>query len=122
MSTFHAALGYSVVGAFALMALWGLAAWVVRRGPGKAFWWLLTFVQVILLAQVAAGLILLAMGRTQGLLHILYGSLFPIAVLAAAHWLARDAFEHRPWVPFAIAGFFAFGLTLRALFTGLGIG
>jgi hypothetical protein len=36
--------------------------------------------------------------------------------------LARDAFSHRPWAPFALAAFFSFGLTLRALMTGLGVG
>lgn len=122
MSAFHAVLGFSVVGSFALLALWGLATWLLKRGPGRAFWWLVAFLQVVLLSQIAVGLALLAIGRRQGVLHVLYGSLFPILVLAAAHWLARDAFEHRPWVPFAIGGFFGFGLTLRALTTGLGIG
>jgi hypothetical protein len=37
--------------------------------------------------------------------------------------LARDEnFRDRPWIPFAFASFICFGLTLRALMTGLGIG
>jgi hypothetical protein len=44
-------------------------------------------------------------------------------ILAIGHALARDpAFRERPWVPFALASFICFGLTLRALMTGLGIG
>jgi hypothetical protein len=51
-----------------------------------------------------------------------YGAIFPALVLGVAHVLARDAFSHRPWAPFAMAAFFCFGLTLRALMTGLGVG
>jgi hypothetical protein len=42
-------------------------------------------------------------------------------VLVVAHVVARGM-EREPWIPFAWAGFFCFGLTLRALMTGLGIG
>lgn len=118
----HTIIGYSIVGGFGLLWLWGMGTWIVRRGPGRPFWWLLAFLQVTLLLQLVAGSVLLARGGGRGILHYLYGVGFPAAVLVAAHWLAREAFQDRPWAPFAVAGFFAFGLTLRALTTGLGIG
>ncbi|HXF57814.1 MAG TPA: hypothetical protein VNO34_09665, partial [Actinomycetota bacterium] len=65
---------------------------------------------------------LLAMGRSRGFLHYAYGALFPGLVLVAAHVVARgledesDAFK-----VFTVASLFAFGLTLRALATGLGL-
>ena len=46
--------------------------------------------------------------------------LFPVA-LVGAHFFARSM-ERDQWVPFAWGGFICFGLVLRALFTGLGIG
>ncbi len=122
MRTAHTWIGFSIVGGFGLLGLWGLVTWIVRRGPGRAFWWLLAFVQVTLMAQLVGGLVLFGLGGRRGVLHYLYGVAFPAAVLVAAHWLARETFPDRPWVPFAVGGFVAFGLTLRALTTGLGIG
>jgi hypothetical protein len=122
MRIVHLWLGASIVAAFGLLFLWGLATWLLRRGPGRAFWWLLTFVQVSLLVQLVAGLVLLAAGGRQPWLHYVYGIWFPALVLGVAHVFARGAFAQRPWMPFAIGGFFGLGLTLRALQTGLGIG
>ena len=122
MNGVHAFVGFAIVGGFALLTLWGLATWVTRRGPGKAFWWLLGTLQAALILQLLVGLVLLAMGGTSGMLHYLYGVAFPVLILVGAHWLARDAFADRPWAPFAVGSFFIFGLTLRALMTGLGIG
>ena len=122
MNGVHAFVGFAIVGGFALLALWGLATWLIRRGPGKAFWWLLGTLQAALILQLLVGLALLAMGGTRGILHYLYGVAFPVLILVGAHWLGREAFADRPWAPFAVGSFFIFGLTLRALMTGLGIG
>jgi hypothetical protein len=78
-------------------------------------------VQGTVLVQALVGVILLVFGGRTSLLHIVYGAIFPVLVLGVAHVLARDAFSHRPWAPFALASFFCFGLTLRALMTGLGL-
>lgn len=120
MRAVHLVIGYAVVGGFALLWLWGMVTLVVRRGPGQPFWWLLGGVQAILLAQGIVGVVLLFSGLRASALHYVYGVIFPILVLLVAHVLAREAFAHRPWLPFAWAAFFAFGLTLRALMTGLG--
>jgi hypothetical protein len=122
MRGIHLWLGFSIVVGFGLLFLWGLATWLLRRGPGRAYWWLLTFVQVSLLVQLVGGLVLIVSGGRMPWLHYVYGIWFPALVLIVAHWLAREAFADRPWAPFALAGFFSLGLTLRALLTGLGIG
>jgi hypothetical protein len=116
----HLVVGWGIVGAFGLLWMWGLGTWIVRRGPGRAFWWVVGFVQGTVLVQAIVGVILLFAGGRASLLHYVYGVIFPVLVLAVAHVLARDAFPHRPWAPFALASFFCFGLTLRALMTGLG--
>lgn len=120
MRLIHVLIGWGIVGGFGLLWLWGLATWIARRGPGRPFWWILTFVQVALLAQLVAGIVLMVAGGERPLLHYVYGVIFPVLVLVTAHVLARDAMATRPWAPFAMAAFFSFGLTLRALMTGVG--
>lgn len=120
MRPVHLAIGWGIVGAFGILWLWGLGTWILRRGPGRAFWWLVGAVQATLLVQALVGVVLLLAGGGASPLHYVYGIVFPVLVLAVAHVLARDAFAHRPWAPFALAAFFCFGLTLRALMTGLG--
>jgi hypothetical protein len=119
----HEAIGYAIVGAFAVLMLWGFGAWILKREPGRWYWTLLAVVQVTIGIQVVAGLILLAIYGVsrKPILHYLYGSLFPIIVLVIGHMMARDM-ERDQWKVFAVAAFICFGLTLRALFTGLGIG
>jgi hypothetical protein len=116
----HLAVGWGIVVSLGILWLWGLGTWILRRGPGRAFWWLVGFVQATLLAQAVVGVILLIAGARASALHYVYGIVFPVLVFTVAHVLARDAFAHRPWAPFALASFFTFGLTLRALMTGLG--
>jgi hypothetical protein len=116
----HAAIGWVVVAGFGALWIWGLGAWLARRNPGRPFWWVVGFLQATILIQAAAGAILLLLGGRASWLHYVYGVVFPVLILLVAHVLARDAFAHRPWAPFAAAAFFVFGLTLRALMTGLG--
>jgi hypothetical protein len=118
----HLFVGWFIVGAFGLLSLWGLATWIIRRGPGRAFWWLVAAVQVALIIQLVGGVTLLLLGGRRPLLHYAYGVLFPAMLLLGAHWAAREIVPERPWAAFAVASFIVFGLTLRALTTGLGIG
>ena len=126
MRLVHLVIGWSIVGGFAVLWLWGLATWVGERvlrrisGPGRPFWWILAFLQAAVLVQGIAGLVLVLMGDRASALHYVYGIVFPVLVLLTAHVLARDMFAHRPWIVFAWASFFNLGLTLRALMTGLG--
>ena len=123
MSFVHEAIGYAVVAAFGLLFVWGGLFWLLRRDPGEWYWRLLAVVQVVLGIQVIVGVVLLAIHGldAQPKLHYLYGSVFPIIVLVIGHVMARDL-ERDQWKVFAVAGFICFGLTLRALMTGLGIG
>ena len=126
MRLVHLIAGWSIVGGFAVLWLWGVGAWIgeraVRRisGPGRAYWWLLGFLQAALLVQGVAGVILLILGGRATALHYVYGIVFPALLLVVAHVLARDMFARRPYIVFAWAAFFNVGLTLRALMTGLG--
>ena len=138
VSTLHEYVGFAVVGVFALGWIWGLGAWISKRGPGEGYWTWLAVAQVVAGLQAVLGIVLLLMGRRMvtsgtlgGVLHYVYG-LLPILLFVFAHVIARagnasilgfdERKKIRPWVPFAWASFICFGLTSRALMTGLGIG
>ncbi|MEO8477006.1 MAG: hypothetical protein ABI572_08145 [Actinomycetota bacterium] len=129
MSDVHTFVGFAVVAIFAIGWLWGLGAWITKRGTGNPFWWWLTVAQVVAGLQALIGIVLLAMGRRPGTpLHFVYG-FGPLLVLGIAHVVAREGMTSKPggeamkpWVPFAWAAFICFGLALRGLMTGLGIG
>lgn len=136
MSLIHEYVGFAVVAVFALGWVWGVGAWIAKRGPGERYWLWLTVAQVVAGAQALLGIVLLLMGRrmaTSGalgdVLHYVYG-LLPILLFVFAHVVARAGDAKiigidrrvRAWVPFAWASFICFGLTSRALLTGLGFG
>ena len=119
----HAAIGFVIVGGWFLLFVFGLGAWILRREPGRPFWRLLAILQVLLVIQLIAGSVLLAAGHwADSLLHYLYGVVFPAIVLVVAHVFGRGMEnEEDTWKVFAVASFVIFGLTLRALTTGLGL-
>jgi len=113
-----------------------MGAGFAKRGLCERYLLWLTVAQVVAGAQAALGVALLLLGRrmaTPGtlgdVLHYVYG-LLPILLFVFAHVVARAGNARiigidrpvRPWVPFAWVSFICFGLTLRALMTGLGIG
>ena len=118
----HLVFGYGIVGGFALMLLWGGGALLLRRDPTAWFWRLLAVLQALLIVQLVAGTVLLVAGHGQALLHYAYGAVFPALVLVVAHVLGRGMESERDTlIVFTAASFFLFGLTLRALTTGLGL-
>jgi hypothetical protein len=123
MSGVHAAAGFAIVGGLFLFFLWGLVGWLAKRDPGAWYWRLLAVLQVLLVLQLLGGGVLLFNGRRQSLLHYAYGALFPLIALVVAHTLARGMERERDaLLVFVAVSFIVFGLTLRALATGLGIG
>jgi hypothetical protein len=123
VSDLHRYAGYLVVGIFAIGWVFGLVLWIARRQAGSWFWRWLVAAQVVAIVQALIGLVLVIMGRdVTTWLHYVYG-FGPIVFFAIGHLLAREEpFVTRPWIPFSLAAFIAFGLSLRALTTGLGLG
>lgn len=129
MPEIHTVVGYVVVGVFTVGWVWGAGAAVWRKDPGPRFWQWLAVAQIVAGLQAIAGVVLLVMGRrpTDGL-HIVYG-FGPLLILLIAHGLAREVAKGGSgpsplpsWAVFAFASFISFGLSLRALMTGLGSG
>lgn len=127
MSTFHRYLGIAIVLAFVAIALFGVVLRVARREEApKAFWALQHYTENVLVVQVVLGVILFLTGRRVVggplvWLHYLYGSLFPLIAIVGGR-IAGLRREEREYVGLAWGAFFAFGLTSRALMTGLGWG
>jgi predicted permease len=123
MPAVHRVIGFGIVGGFLLMFGWGGVLFVAKRDASRWFWALLAVLQVALLIQLLAGIALLVLGRSlPGWLHFAYGAAFPAIVLVVAHVIGRGLEDQRDaWKVFAVAAFFVFGLTLRALTTGLGM-
>jgi hypothetical protein len=126
----HEAIGFLVVAVFTIGWVWGVGALILRRDPGERFWTWITVEQVVAGVQAVIGLLLLVLGyRPETWLHFVYG-FGPLVILAIAHAMSRETSGGRvtgsmwtqPWVVFTGASFICFGLALRALMTGLGIG
>jgi hypothetical protein len=122
MARFHTLEGFAVVVGWGVLFLFGIGLFITRRDANRLYWGLLTVLQVLLGVQLLAGLVLLVMGGRQPLLHYLYGAVFPALVLAVCHVFTRGLEKPPYHLFFTIGSFFVFGLTARALMTGLGIG
>ena len=120
MTEVHKYVGFVVVAGWFVLTAWGLVAYIVKREPNRLFWGTLGVLQGVLILQVVLGLVLWTAHPVPAFLHPFYGALFPLIVLVVAHVLARGMDDEKDrWKVFAVASFFVFGLTLRALMTGL---
>ena len=73
LSDVHVALAIAVLALNLAAGAWGGVAWL-RRDPSIVFWYLLRAAQVVVVVQVAIGLLLLAGGRSApDPLHVVYG-------------------------------------------------
>ncbi len=125
----HETIGFFVLAVFTVGWVWGVGALILRRDPGERFWTWLTVAQVVAGVQALIGIILLLLGyRPETSLHLVYG-FGPLMILGVAHVMSREVARGQagggrwtqPWVLFTAAAFICFGLSLRALMTGLGV-
>lgn len=124
MTAIHRFIAYGVPAGFLLLGLAAVVGLIRNKAPGGWFWSLVAIIQVVLGLEVIVGAVLYAFGDrplTTGpeWLHYVYGGLFPAALLVLAHRLGKR-FEDIPWVVFGAVSLVNFGLTFRALQTGLG--
>jgi len=105
-----------------VLFLFGVGLWLTKRDANRVYWALLTVLQVLLVIQLLAGLVLFAEGGRPAVLHYLYGAVFPALVIGVCHLFTRGLEKPPYHLFFTIGAFFVFGLTARALMTGLGIG
>ena len=113
MARFHTVEGFAIVAGWGVLFLFGIGLFITKRDAGRLYWGLLTVLQ---------GLVLLFSGGRPPLLHDFYGAVFPAQVLGVCHVFTRGLEKPPYHLFFTIGAFFVFGLTARALLTGLGIG
>ena len=125
----HESIGFFVLAVFTVGWVWGVGALIMRRDPGERFWTWLTVAQVVAGVQALVGIVLFITGhRPDTSLHYVYG-FGPLVILGVAHLMSREVSGgqagggrwSQPWVLFTAAAFICFGLSLRALMTGLGV-
>ena len=119
MIALHRVLGLAVGGIFGLVALWGLALWILNSDPGRMFWRLVAAGQVGLAIQVVLGIVMFFSRGGMEPLHYAYGA-FPLLVIWFTHRQSKK-YEGLEWVAFSIAGLVIFGLQTRGFMTGLGM-
>ena len=122
MTRFHEVEGFVIVAGWGVLFLWGIGLFVLRRDAGRLYWGLVALLQVLLGVQILAGIVLLAMGERRAVLHYLYGAVLPAIVLTGCHVLTRSLQRPPYHFFFTWGALVVFGLTARALMTGLGIG
>lgn len=118
-----------MVAVFTVGWVWAAGAAIARRDPGPHYWTWLVVAQAVAGLQAIIGVVLLIVGRpVPSALHLVYG-FGPLVILLIGHGLARELAKGKggqpvvpAWVVFGFAAFICFGLSLRALMTGLGIG
>jgi len=129
VSDLHALVGFVVLAVYTVGWVWAIVAiFLPGRAPGRGFWVWLTVEQTAAGVQALIGIVLLLMGRRPSdWLHLVYG-FGPIVIFLIGHALARELKRGSstapipPWAIFGAASFISFGLSMRALMTGLGIG
>jgi hypothetical protein len=85
MNTIHLVIGVASIALMGGAGVWGAWCWYrARRSP--LFWRLLRAGQAVVVLQVALGGVLVAMGRKDTSLHLIYG-LLPLAVSFIAEQL-----------------------------------
>jgi len=122
MARFHELEGFVIVAGWGVLFLFGVGLFITRRDANRVYWALLTVLQVLLVIQLLAGLVLFAEGGRPAILHYLYGAVFPALVIGVCHLFTRGLEKPPYHLFFTIGAFFMLGLTARALMTGLGLG
>lgn len=116
----HRIMGFSIMGGWALLFLFGVTLAVRKRDAGRVYWRLLAVLQIALGLQVLAGLAVLASGGRPPLLHYVYGAVVPGLLLVEAHVFTRRLDDLPDHTLFTIAAFVNLLLAARAIQTGLG--
>ena len=121
-------VGFTIMGLWAVLSVWALVLWRMRREEAPSFWRAVSVAQVLLVIQLLIGVVLLVQGRGPNLgetfdvvFHPLYGFVFPAIVLVVAHAQAR-AGVRSAYAVFALGAFVILALTVRSFTVGAGIG
>ncbi len=119
------ALGFLLIGSWAVICGWALALRFTKYEETPTFWRFVSLAQILLVVQLVVGIVLLALGRRPGpaddgatlAFHLAYGLLFPVITLVVGHRFAREG-RYSAHSVFAVIGLVIFGLMARAWMVG----
>ena len=114
----HDRLSTTVMLYMAALGLWGLAAYIRGQGVSGSIGGALVIAEVLVLVQVAAGVLLVAGGRRPpATTHYLYG-ITAILVLPFAWSYFRSRDQRQAVLIYSLLVLFIFGLAVRGAMTG----
>lgn len=114
----HDRLSTTVMLYMAALGLWGLVAYVRGQGVSGSIGGALVIAEVLVLVQVAAGVLLVAGGlRPPATTHYLYG-ISAILVLPFAWSYFRSRDQRQALLMYSLLALFIFGLAVRGAMTG----
>ena len=121
LAALHASMLFTILLVFGALALWGLAAGALGRGPSSLYRSGLMIGQLLTTAQALLGAALLLGGRQPAdtALHLVYAAV-ALATLPAAGRYARDRARRQQTLTYALACVFLCAIILRSLETGRG--
>lgn len=118
MFLLHDRLSTTVMLYMAALGLWGLVAYVRGQGVSGSIGGALVIAEVLVLVQVAAGVLLVAGGlRPSATTHYLYG-ISAILVLPFAWSYFRSRDQRQALLMYSLLALFIFGLAVRGAMTG----
>jgi hypothetical protein len=118
-SQIHQALANASLIFSLIIAGYGFWRYFRKQGIDASFWGALAAGELLYLAQMVIGLVLLASGLrpARTWVHLLYGALL-VLVLPFGYVATRAADSHREAGLYALIGLFLAGVSLRAMSTG----
>jgi len=110
----HRVWGWYAVGLMAAMGMWGLALAVMKRQPGRTYWWGFGIATTAIIAQVGMGIYALSVdGIEPGNQHVFYGVVIMFTLAFA--YIYRMQLAKRPALSYALLALFLMGLAIRAI-------
>ena len=103
-----------------IIAGYGFWRYLRNQGIDGSYWGVLASGELLYVAQIVVGLLLLASGLrpARTAVHLLYGALLTL-VLPGAYVATRAADSRREALLYAAIGLFLAGISLRAMSTGV---
>jgi hypothetical protein len=111
----HREIGWYVVGLLGVIGLWGVGLAVLRREPGRAFWFGTGLGFAAGVVQVALGLAGFIEDHDPGNQHLFYGVVLMFTF--AFVYIYRSQFSKRPALSYGVIFLFAMGLGIRGIMT-----
>lgn len=119
MLLIHQRLATSMLLFLAVAGLWGLFSYVFRRGVSSSYWGILAVGELLVLAQVIAGVVLWLSGERPGRgIHLLYGVVAAIT-LPGYYAYSKGEDDRRRALNYGLLCLFLVGITFRAIDTAL---